>query len=183
VSDNAQTLVWIDCPADGAAVCGEAVLRWLTDNDFVEVDLSNCVLGGSGLGRRPGRRLDQAVVGDPKPARSLATNGVMITTERSVFDTGGNGIVLRCSRCGAEFEPGDDYVASVDKWASGEDEAEYRCPTCGGGFQLIAWDGPCAWAFGHLGVTFWNWPPLAESFVESLGSRVPGRVRLVREHI
>jgi len=48
---------------------------------------------------------------------------------------------------------------------------------------LAEWRGPWPWGFGNLGLTFWNWPPLSEKFVQTITSKLRHRTVLVRAHI
>lgn len=183
MSDSAQILVAIDCPADEAAEHGEAVLEWLVEHGIVQRALSDCVLGGDGRGYAPGPEMSRAVDGDADLTRQLWTNGLAIVLGRTIFDGGENEIELRCPRCGTTFEPRDGWSKAVDSWAAGDDEARYSCPSCGFEQPLREWDGPWAWVFAHLGLEFWNWPPLKREFVDQLSSLLPGRLRLVHQHL
>jgi len=186
VSDSAQILVAIDCPADAAARYAEAVLEWLVERRVVGRERTDCVLGGDGRGHPPGPNLRAAVDGDADDAdvtRGLWTNGLAIVVRRTIFDGGENPIELRCPRCEATFEPRDDWYEAVDSWAAGNDAACYSCPSCGLEQPLREWTGAWPWGFAHLGLEFWNWPPLKPGFVDQVSSLVNGRLRLVRQQL
>jgi hypothetical protein len=183
VSDSAQILVAIDCPPEEAPVYGEAVLGWLVEHGVVEREVSDCVLGGDGRGYPPGPELDTAVEGGVDVTRGLWTNGLAIVVGRTVFDGGANGVELRCPRCAATFEPQDDWFEAAASWAEGDDGARYSCPSCGLEQTLPEWTGPWPWGFGHLGLEFWNWPPLRREFVDELSELLPGRLLLVHQHL
>jgi hypothetical protein len=183
MSNDAQILVAIDCPAGQAQVRGDAVLGWLVDRGIVEHETSDCVLGNDGQGHSPGPHLETAVDGDTATTRQLWTNGLSIVVGRTIFDSGSNGVELQCPECSATFEPDDDWSDAAQTWAEGEDSVPYSCPACGRDQALQDWTGPWPWGFGPLGFEFWNWPPLNRDFVESLSALLPGRVRLVRQHL
>jgi hypothetical protein len=183
MSDSAQILVAIDCPAEEAVEHGEAVLQWLVEHGIVQPELSDCVLGGDGRGYAPGPEMSAAVDSDADGTRQLRTNGVAIVVGRTIVDGGENEIELRCRRCRTSFEPTDGWFEAMDSWARGEDEARYACPSCGFEEPIREWNGPWPWGFGHLGLEFWNWPPLKGVFVDQLTSLLPGRLRLVHQHV
>ncbi|MEV5753419.1 hypothetical protein AB0L00_36850 [Actinoallomurus sp. NPDC052308] len=62
----------------------------------------------------------------------------------------------------------------VHGWDEGRDVV-IPCPACSRRVQPTAWK----WAddyfvFGHLGFTFWNWPPFRPGFVEEFARRLDG---------
>ena len=78
-----------------------------------------------------------------------------------------------------EFEPAPTFGDHVQDWFDGDDDAHLWRAACGHGEPLSSWDGPRPWAFGHLGLTFWNWPPLLPEFIRSLEESIGHRARLV----
>lgn len=183
MSDSAQILVAIDCPEYEAVKAGDAARDSLVEHGIVERELTDCVLGGDGRGHPPGPNVEVAVEGEADATRELWTNGLAVVVGRTVFDGGQNAIELLCPRCGATFEPGSEWLEAVDAWAAGDDDARYACPPCGLEQPLREWDGPWPWGFGYLGLEFWNWPPLKREFIDQLSSLVPGRLRLVHQHL
>ena len=183
MSDDAQILVAIDCPPEQAALHADAVLEWLVDRGIVERGLSDCVLGNDGQGHAPGPDLEAVVEGDTATTRRLWTNGLAIVIGRTIFDNGSNDIELQCPNCSRTFEPADDWGDAAIAWVEGDDGVRYSCPTCGQDQAIQDWADPWPWGFGNLGIEFWNWPPLRVEIIESVSARVPGRVRLVRQHL
>jgi hypothetical protein len=94
-----------------------------------------------------------------------------------------NAVELSCPSCAATFVAQNGWLEAVGSWASGNDAARYACGACASAQGLREWTGPWPWAFGHLGLEFWNWPPLKRAFVDQMHALVPGRVRLVHQHI
>lgn len=172
-----QNLVDIEVRGADAEPTAARVLTWLIDNRYLEAEKSDCVLGAEG-GYAPGPRSAEAVIGGP--AVPLSVNGVIICTGRAVYHTWGDGMELRCPRCGAsvEDEPARwDAVGDViGSWMAGGDSVAC-CVLCGGLFDLNEWDwGSNPWAFGELGLTFCNWPPLAPEFVDTVSGIMNHRV-------
>ncbi len=113
----------------------------------------------------------------------LAVNGVEIAVGRRVFDAGGNGIELRCDACGVPFEPDDSWSDAAGAWFNGDNLASLPCPSCGRQALLTEWRGRWPWGFGNLGLQFWNWPPLSDSFVHALTRKLGHRTIIVWQHI
>jgi hypothetical protein len=113
----------------------------------------------------------------------VSTNGLRIAVGRQFFHAGGNGIELTCGACGSTFEPGSGYMDAVADWLDGNDAAAYSCPSCDRSQRLTSWRGPFAWGFGNLGLEFWNWPPLSDSFVRSVERRLGHATVLVNCHL
>jgi hypothetical protein len=109
--------------------------------------------------------------------------GSRSSSDETVFDGGENAIELSCPRCGATFAPGSEWPEAVSAWAEGDNEAGYACLSCAFEQPVRKWTGPWPWAVGQLGLEFWNWPPLKPKFIDRLSSLVPGRLRLVRQHL
>lgn len=107
-----------------------------------------------------------------------------VTTGRTVFEAGGDGLEVACPSCKHRIdEATDKWMSAVRAWYEGDDRAAFSCPGCRRKASLNDWDGPWPWAFGHIGFTFWNWPPLKESFVSEVAKALGHRTRLVRGHI
>jgi hypothetical protein len=184
MSGNSQAIVDVDAGTDEAPRLAEELLAWLSAEGIVEPDPSDCILG-EGQGYAPGPRFYVALE-CPSAAEdflALASNGLRIARGRQVFDTGGNGIKLSCAACGSTFEPGPVWMDTVADWHNGNDDAVFSCPSCNNSQRLTDWRGPWAWGFGHLGLEFWNWPPLSSDFLRTVEQRLKHRTVLVRCHI
>lgn len=184
MSDSSQTIVGVDVSEAAAAGLGARIVERLVARGIVETALTDCVM--TGVGRGPGPRAGDAVEGSTEAAariRDLRTNGMRLAVGRQVFDTGGNGLEVRCEACGEAFEPGDGYAAAAGAWFEGDDGAAYTCDRCGVGRLVREWDGDWAWALGCLGFEFWNWPSLRGEFVGEVAAMMGGRVRLVRSRV
>jgi hypothetical protein len=75
---------------------------------------------------------------------------------------------IYCPACEFTFEPEDDEVLEAMRlWQAGEPAGEVGCPDCGLRKVLTEWDSD--FGYGDLGIEFWDWPPLAYSFVHLVG--------------
>lgn len=179
MSDNHQDIVaphLLEAEAQGLAA---KAIAWLQDQGIIAKTASRCGLGPDDEAYAPGPRWKSAAE-NHDVFLPLASNGVEAVIERTVFDTGGNGIELKCASCGETFEPGDAYIAAIEAWWGGDDQIAYACDRCGHKARLADWTGPWAFGFGCFGLRFWNWPPLLPQFVEQVATVLGSRVVVVR---
>jgi len=177
MSDSFQVLVAQEVAAEVAEQVGAEVIAWMVARGVIVPERTDCVLE-SDLGHAPGPGASRA----HEPRHKLVwlrTNGVTVSTGRRVFHAGASGIALECSACGDAFEPGEEWVEAVGRWYEGDDDVSFMCPTCGMADRLQYWEGEWRWAFGNLGITFWNWPPLAEPFIQALATHIRSPLTVV----
>ncbi len=132
----------------------QEVLDWLTSQDIVKPTLSDCVLSSDeGYAISEGAKLVTNLP-DELPF-NLITNGLEITTQRQVFDTGGNGLdQCICPNC-KENIAFEDW-SFIDSWA--EQNNSLTCPLCYVASDVHQFAFSPEWGFSNLGFTFWNWP-------------------------
>ena len=190
MSDNSWIIAAVDISAEEAPERAKIVREWLIAEGIVEREISDSVLGGDG-GHSPGRNYAAAVkpewvqkvqAGNYSFPR-LRTNGVAFITGRTVFDAGGNGIELQCRFCGSVFVPDESWSDAAGLWYDGDDRVRFPCPSCVERTLLTEWGSPWPWAFGNLGVEFWNWPPLSETFIRAVSEKLGRRTVVVRLHL
>ena len=163
-------------PAE-AVVLAARLRDWLLDEQVVSPALVECVPDG-GLGHPPGRGHRAVLAREAGRVRADGTNGVEIDTGRQVVFPPRSTPVPRCPRCGTAA-PGEDFADAVQGWYDGDDTAAVRCAGCGEASPVTAWDVDPAWGFGHLSVTFWNWPALSPRFLSALADRLGHRTVVV----
>lgn len=209
MSNFAQIVVDTAVSAKQAPELANLVRAWLVEEQIIEQEESDSVLGG--MGHRPGINYRAAIklrantdrtikISVPGPftmreyhellARpyedtflGLWTNGVKFAVGRQVFDAGGNGIELECDACGVSFEPDDSWSDAVGEWFNGDDLVSFPCPSCGEQALLTEWRGPWPWGFGNLGIEFWSWPPLSDEFIHAITRKLGHRTVMVRLHL
>lgn len=72
----------------------------------------------------------------------------------------------------------DRVIDAATLWRSGG-TGILRCPSCEAGAHLRDWQFDPAWAFGHLGIAFWNWPQLADRFISDVSHKLAHRVVVI----
>lgn len=184
MSDQSQSIVDLDATAKKAPKLSRLVMEHLFEKQIASRKPSNCVLGPP-AGHSPGSKWSDACEGKPKSSfLARKSNGVAVCVERSVFDAGANGIDVVCPKCLTHVdEMSDEWTEAVGSWFEGNERAAWTCPKCLRSARLNDWNGPFPWAFGNLGFTFWNWPPLSPEFVSDIGRVLGHRVKLVRQHL
>ena len=181
MSDHSQSIVDIEATPRRAKILARGVCEQLEARGIIAALRPGCVLGAES-GHPPGKKYAEACRSRGNAGfLRLLTNGMAVEVTRTVFDAGGNGLEVACPACKAKVLDADErWTDAVGAWSEGNDGASYACPKCRKKAPLNAWDGPFPWAFGCLGFTFWNWPPLEDSFVESVAEVLDHRVRVVR---
>lgn len=180
MGDYFQVVAFPDVSATEAAELAETLVANLVARGVVLAEPRRDELAP---GYPPGPRAHEHTEPDFGITRELLHNGLQVDTKRSVFHAGGNGIELTCGKCGLEFEPDPTFGDRVQEWFDGDDDASLSCPSCGHRERLSSWDGPWPWAFGYLGLTFWNWPPLLPELIRSLEESIGHRARVVHGKI
>lgn len=177
MGDLSQSVVFPAAPPADARRLGQVLLSWLVDGQVIDPELSDCVLGAP-LGHPPGPRWAAATLERGGPFPRLRTHGVRLVTSRTVFDTGGLGFVLVCGACRTEHADLPRWGDAVGEWYADAGAGELACPACADTRPVTEWQHLPDFGFAHLGLTFWNWPPLADGFVQALGQRI-GQATLV----
>jgi hypothetical protein len=181
LSDDSQSIVDIEAKGREVERLARRVCEYLAGRNIVAASKRDCVLSAA-AGYPPGKKYAEACT---RPAARgfarLVTNGVAVEVKRTVFDAGENGLEVACPACRAKVLEADEaWSLAVGAWWEGNDGAAYACRKCRKTAALNAYDGRFPWAFGSLGFTFWNWPPLSDAFVAEVAKVLGHRVRVVR---
>ncbi|MFJ8850794.1 hypothetical protein [Streptomyces sp. NPDC102437] len=184
MGDYFQTIVDLDATEQDAARLGAGLLDRLVADGIVAAERTDCVLGGDGHGNPPGPHYARAV-DDPEPVE-LWSNGLHITTGRTVFDSGqGEPQAATCPLCATGIRLVDDTWTPVDgawepfagrfaDWEKGG-EGAVECPACHrpSGIARWSWEDDY-YACGQLGLTFWNWAELTHDFEQEVRRHLGG---------
>jgi hypothetical protein len=158
----------------------QETLAWLVSKDIVEPTLTDCVLGSeAGYMISKGA---SAVVEEPEYLRfgPGMINGLMVVTDRTIFDTGQNGLdELICPNCNSDISQ-ENW--DLDPWVSGETD-DLTCPSCGKASEIHNYIFKPEWGFSNLGFEFCNWPPFTVEFIEDLKRLLDCDVNIVFSHL
>jgi hypothetical protein len=179
MGDHYQTAADLDADVRTAEATVARLREWMVSQQIIVAHASDCVLGKH-LGPAPGKNYTLAAR-EPSPFLfELHTNGVAFIAKRTVFYSCGIGdITLVCSACGKRFESNDAWSGAINEWFIESGKGILSCEHCGAVAPITEWQHDPPWAFGYVGVEFWNWPPLREDFLTALGEVVGHHFRLV----
>ncbi|WP_301176109.1 hypothetical protein [Actinomadura geliboluensis] len=183
MGDYFQTLADIHAAPEDADRLAADIRDWLIASGVISPDRTDCVLGAP-TGHPPGPRVNDVVDGTDDSWRDLWSNGLDIKTGQTVFDAGqGEPWAVTCPHCTTEYtlvsetfelvlEAWEPFRDVVHGWDEG-DKVVKTCPTCERPVDPQAWQwADDYFALGHLGFTFWNWPPLRPDFIAALAARL-----------
>ena len=138
-------------------------------------DESACLPDGA-TGYAPGPHCALALA-DPDPRAAerlhrLPVNGVLVRSGRMVYHGAALGSA-QCPHCARPLSiPGDPrWFDAVEQWlliGEDADEGLLFCTGCTRFAPVTSWPCEPPVGFGCLGLSFWNWPPLAPEFVAGL---------------
>jgi len=179
MGDWFQTVVATRTPQASSADVADGVRNWLASEGVICPFPTECVLGGSGFGYAPGPNYQAAVSAPDGGLVDLVSNGLDIQTGRNVaFDYQGEH-QWKCGSCGQWQSDMDVLMEALSTWYDGNDSATVVCGACSACTPLATVETTPAIACGHLLLTFWNWPPLTDAFLQSVSEHVGGPVALV----
>jgi hypothetical protein len=178
LGDYYQTAADLDANIQTAQVTADRLRDWMISQQIIVPTASDRVLGG--LGYAPDKNYTLAVK-QPYPILfELHVNGVEFIAKRSVFYAMGIGrISVVCSACRGAFELNDPWSEAVNEWYEDTGPALLPCAHCGAEAPITDWQHDPPFAFGNVGVTFWNWPELRDDFVKTLTDLTGHRFRLI----
>jgi hypothetical protein len=191
VGDYFEIIADVEATETEAPELAASVVAWLAREGIIAAEPADCVLGAES-GYPPGPRYTVAVTEPADWLPRLHINGIEVCASRTVFLAGqGKPGPVVCPHCRQRVELEDPATGqSTPQWESFSDAltawmedgpGEVRCRQCGqmAGFNDWRWIGE-PFAIGFLGFTFWNWPPLSESFIVQMASHLEHRVVVIR---
>ena len=181
MGDWYQVIVDREVSETAAASSAASVREWLIEEGIIDKIIEDCVLG-SDTGHPPGPNFMRAVDGeDDSYFLGLRTNGLEIITERTLYSSFDGNIELVCDGCSERFDPPEEYFKAVGKWLNRETPGllACACPGCGTTRAITEWQHDPPVLYAYLGLRFWNWPLLKDSFVVDVSNRLTHSVALV----
>jgi hypothetical protein len=178
MGDTYQKLVPAPVSKAEAAAVAQAMLHFLIERQIILPDPIDVVLD-SEEGYPPGPRYLDAVGGDPPPGLlKQTTNGVEVALGRNVFWADEPQAVM-CPHCGYNMVR-KKWEEAIDAWYRQTGEDGLTCAQCDRTSSVVTYRFEPVWAFGEVGLTFWNWPPLRESLIADLAQHLGRKLRLVQ---
>ncbi|MES2456118.1 MAG: sugar ABC transporter ATPase [Bacteroidota bacterium] len=179
MSDNSITIVPKQSNYPNADERARELLSWLVSRNIVKNSLSDCILGKKG-----GYEIAEGakeITDEPEYLPyGLITNGLEITTERQVFDNGGNGIdEIICPSCQGDILENE---WDLSEWSDGRTD-NLICPICNVEAEINKFRFEPEWGFSNLGFTFWNWPDFTDQFIEEFKHKLGTEIVVVYRHL
>ena len=181
MGDWAQSIVDVDVKGDEAAELGERLTAWLVDTGVIASELTDCVLG-SPVGHPPGTHYAARDRCHRRPAEPVAQRcrdrrwPHRVLHDGSAWRDVSEVWSVRGARVGGQPLPHDvryrDERLVLRYRYRGHQLFELRSRQWAQRLGL----GSAPVRFGELGVTFWNWHPLAREFVAEVGGFLGHRV-------
>jgi hypothetical protein len=178
MGNHFQVIVDKEAQAEEAFGLAAHIREWLLGEGIIEGKTQGCVPGRD-AGYPPGPNYALAIARPYARLREMAINGLAIITGRTVFECGQGGFYLACDACSCRFEPPDAWSDAVAEWYHRKGPGLLACRHCGATQPIAEWRHDPPWGFGHLGFKFWNRPPLKQSFVEAVATRLGHKVVVV----
>jgi hypothetical protein len=152
------------------------ILDWLVSKDIVKPTLSDCILSSdNGYAISNGAKQVSDFPNDLP--FDLVTNGLEISTERKIFDTGQIGIEnLICPNCKQDIA-NEDW-GFLSEWDDNESN-NLTCPSCNVGTDIHQFNFLPEWGFSDLGFTFWNFPNFTDTFIDEFKKKLNCDISLV----
>ena len=177
MGDFYQKLVPIPVSKAEATAVAQHLLQYLIQRGIILADPVDNVMD-SEAGYPPGPHFIEAVEKDPAPGLlKQTTNGVEVALGRNVF-WADEPKAVNCPTCGHNMVR-KKWEQAIDAWYRQSGGELLTCESCGQAHSVVEYEFVPTWAFGELGVTFWNWPPFRAEFVAELAEHLGKELRIV----
>jgi hypothetical protein len=177
MSDWFQCIVDRDIDESESPRAGKLLHDWFAQEGIICPIPTECVLGNE-FGYPPGAAYSKAVEREDPNLFTLRTNGVSIICKREVYHRTEH-TELVCSECMKRTAMSDDWGKAVGEWSQHQGPGLLKCPHCGSFRPITEWTHAPPWGFGDLGLRFWNWPSLKQSFVGDIETILQHRLRFI----
>ena len=177
MSDSYITLVPSLTDKSQSEYLAQTVIGYLKENQIIQSTKTDCTLGEKGFA--PGENYQSVVAGKHYNIQNLSVNGLEVTTTRSVFDNGGNGLdAVSCPICGLNVID-TRWSEAIGEWYNDTGKEGFECIHCKSIIPINNYVFTPTWAFGTLGFTFWNWPQLNMAFLKCVEHLTGGEVKII----
>jgi hypothetical protein len=176
MGDSYQKIVDRIVTLEDAEAKVNLVKTWLVDKKIILPDISDCTLGDEG-GCPPGPNYTYAAESSSEILFMLKDKGVSIESgPQWVLDPRAGRYDMICTDCNSRHQAKEECFEAIDTWMEEMQDVQIACPGCSRQKFMREWDFDPPIAIGCFAVTFWNWPPLKESFIKELENIIGNKV-------
>lgn len=180
----------------------DKVIQWMQSKEFIESELSDCIMSSKNKGYKPGKHHVEAI-GYDEDILKWKVCGVETKAEREVFNAGAFTAMtkMECPNCGRnrfegitpqnfftdnctkeQLELFHSVFPEFEKWTKNEN-ATLTCPHCSTTSNIEEYEIDTSISLSNFGLTFWNWPDLTNDFLEQLKSVIGTEISRINGHI
>ena len=162
----------------------DKVIQWMQSKEFIESELTDCIMSSRNKGYRPGKN-HVAAIGYDENILRWKVCGVEPIAKREVFNAGAFTAMtkMECPGCGKNRFEGitaqdfftdnctkeqlalyDSVFPEFDKWVNNRN-ATLTCPYCSATSRIEEYKVDGSISFSNFGLRFWNWPDLTGLFL------------------
>lgn len=182
MGDSFQSLVLPETRPINASTIAAQMLGWLIAKGIGTDAGSSDETSKPDLG--PGPRAEEILATMVTGWRDVAFTPIRVDAGRLTTAAMQDGLgPVVCPACESPMGTADDlppsFMRAVEEWQSGQ-EGVLACPACGTATPITKWRTEPYWAFGNVTITFWNWPPIKDSFAREVELAAGEPVKVVR---
>lgn len=140
----------------------------LVDRKIISTEMKDNILSDY-LGYSPGENCFDILSKESSeyPFLDLVTNGMELVQVRTIFYNTDGPYSLKCPHCqGENIKAG--WYPLISSWEENIGQDQLSCLHCLRSTSIAEYQFDPNWAFGNLGLIFWNWPPFKTEFIEGL---------------
>ena len=179
MSSNIDWVVDIEAMPDESEALAQRVVAHLLEKGIIVV---NAAAGNEhGPPYKPGPNAEGY---SAQVCRDLRECGFFFTAERTVFDSGDNGVQgLTCPRCHAVHNEDElPWSDAIDGWYAGAD-GDLTCGHCAKPASITEWRFlELDWGFGNLGFGFHGWS-ISPKMTDEIATVLRHQVQVVHQHL
>jgi hypothetical protein len=176
MSDSYCSIVPFQTYSYAAETAAKKLVQILAERKVIHPTLSSCILNGEGY--PPAENYAEITERRDDAFLKQSINGLEVKTGRQVFPASGLDKVL-CPKCAHNIIR-DNWPDLIKEWTHKTGPAKFRRPQCHTSHVIADYVFEPEWAFGELGLTFWNWPPLKDSFLKEIEVISGSRLKVIK---
>lgn len=166
MGDTYSKIIITKVSAFAAPAMAERIIHFLIRKQIIADQLTDAVLGQH-QGYPPGPHYHEALQEPGDDILNFSVNGVELHVGRQVFYQPGLE-AIHCPHCGENIID-TEWGQALEEWIQETGKELIICPGCQQEQSITGYLFEPLWAFGNLGLSFWNWgSAFKEGFIRDL---------------